>query len=282
MRSVFAQLRARLGGYRPAWRAYGSTVAAAAVAAGLVGLGVGTRASPTNADPVPMAADADEQLGVRGGMPDWGEFVRRLREGDLEHPGSAASDDERRLRATAARSFARALAENGGYLPVRTFAWQALGDASRTTAVDRSEVELAIALSLSGEPTEMASYNGRPIRPVATMRMRVTAYSPDERSCGASADGITASGYSVFVNGGCLVAADPKVLPLGSLVSVPGYHGGAVVPVLDVGGAIKGERLDVLYPTHERAILWGVQDLVVTVWDYADGKPNGFRRLRRR
>lgn len=111
--------------------------------------------------------------------------------------------------------------------------------------------------------------------------MRVTAYSPDERSCGASADGITASGYSVLTNGGFLVAADPRVLPLGSLVSVPAYDDGATVPVLDVGGAIKGNRLDVLFPTHEVAMRWGVRELDVTVWEYADGLPDGFKRQRR-
>lgn len=112
--------------------------------------------------------------------------------------------------------------------------------------------------------------------------MVVTAYSPDARSCGASADGITASGYSVEVNGGCLVAADPKVLPLGSLVSVPGYDGGAVVPVLDTGGAIKGNRLDVLFPTHREAIAWGRKTVEVTVWEHADGAPSGFKRVRRK
>lgn len=125
------------------------------------------------------------------------------------------------------------------------------------------------------------TYDGRPVRRVRTIRMRVTAYSPDERSCGASADGITASGYSVFTNGGCLVAADPRILPLGSILSVPGYDGGGCVPVLDVGGAIKGNRLDVLFPTHEQAMAWGVRELDVEVLDFDDGKPNGFRKLRR-
>ena len=121
-------------------------------------------------------------------------------------------------------------------------------------------------------------FNNRPVRPVATMSMLVTAYSPDERSCGKWADGITASGYSVWTNGMKLVASDNAVLPLGSLVSIPGYDNGAVVPVLDRGGAIKGNRLDVLYPTHEQALQWGVQRLEVTVWEYADGKPNDFRQ----
>ncbi len=125
--------------------------------------------------------------------------------------------------------------------------------------------------------SEVTIFNGRPVRAVRTITMRVTAYSPDERSCGDSADNITASGYSVWTNGGKLVAADSRVLPLGSLVSIPGYDGGAVVPVLDRGGAIKGNRLDVLFPSHEQARRWGVRDLKVTIYEYADGEPNGFR-----
>lgn len=113
-------------------------------------------------------------------------------------------------------------------------------------------------------------YDGRAIRPAKRMWMTVTAYSPDARSCGKWADGKTASMKSVWTNGGCLVAADTSVLPLGSLVSVPGYAADLVVPVLDRGGAIKGPRLDVLYPTHEVAMSWGVQRLPVTVWEFVE------------
>ena len=113
-------------------------------------------------------------------------------------------------------------------------------------------------------------YDGRPLRKVGTMRMLVTAYSPDERSCGKWADGITASGDSVYTNNMQLVAADTRLLPFGTLVSVPGYAGGAPVPVLDRGGKIKGHRLDVLYPTHERALKWGRRALTVTIWGYAE------------
>lgn len=155
-------------------------------------------------------------------------------------------------------------------------------------AQPESEIpELASAPADSPQPTadsaeEIRWFNNRPIRPAGTMSMLVTAYSPDEQSCGEWADGITASGYSVWTNGMNLVAADTSVLPLGSLVSIPGYDSGNVVPVLDRGGAIKGNRLDVLYPTHERALQWGVQRLEVTVWEYADGQPNGFRQNHRR
>jgi len=125
-------------------------------------------------------------------------------------------------------------------------------------------------------------FNGRPVRAVKTITMVVTAYSPDAQSCGIHADGITASGYSVWTNGMKLVAADTNVLPFGSLITIPGYDNGDVVPVLDRGGAIKGNRLDVLYPTHERALQWGVQEMEVTVWEYADGKPDDFRTQHHR
>lgn len=110
-------------------------------------------------------------------------------------------------------------------------------------------------------------YDGKPIRPVRTVRMLTTAYSPDERSCGKWADGITASGMSVWTNGMKLVAAD-RSMPFGTIVTIPGYNNGRPVPVLDRGGAIKGNRLDLLYPTHEIALQWGAQHKDVVVWEY--------------
>jgi 3D (Asp-Asp-Asp) domain-containing protein len=124
-------------------------------------------------------------------------------------------------------------------------------------------------------------FNGRPIRPARTIMMTVTAYSPDARSCGDSADGVTATLHSVWTNGFKLVAADPKILPYGSMLSIAGYDNGQVVPVLDCGGAIKGKRLDVLFPTHEQARQWGIRKIPVVVWEYADGKPADDPRKQR-
>ena len=125
----------------------------------------------------------------------------------------------------------------------------------------------------SANDEDIRYFNGRKVRVARVLRMRVTAYSPDAQSCGEWADGITASNKSVWTNAGKLVAADTSILPLGSLVSIPGYDESRVVPVLDRGGAIKGARLDALYPTHETAMEWGVQDLDVTIWEYVDETP---------
>ncbi len=232
-------------GWRTVGRAHLATIVAAAAAAALVGLGIGTRRDATSSE---FSGLADPLVGAT----------------------SSSS-----LGASLESGLSGSVRELGDSSVSGLSVLSALGLADSGT----SRIEDRPAL-LSDAPN-MALYNSRPIRVARTMRMVVTAYSPDFRSCGASADGITASGYSVLTNGGCLVAADPHVLPLGSLVSVPGYDGGAVVPVLDTGGAIKGNRLDVLYATHEVAMRWGVQEVVVELWEYADGKPHGFRRLRR-
>jgi 3D (Asp-Asp-Asp) domain-containing protein len=124
-------------------------------------------------------------------------------------------------------------------------------------------------IMVDGRPWTGAVFDHRPIRPVKTRTMKTTAYSPDERSCGKWADGITASGKSVWMNGGRLVAADRKI-PYGTILTIPGYNGGKPVQVWDRGGKIKGNRLDLLYPTHEIALQWGVQDLPVVFWEFVE------------
>jgi 3D (Asp-Asp-Asp) domain-containing protein len=93
-------------------------------------------------------------------------------------------------------------------------------------------------------------------------RMVVTAYCPCTECCGPNARGITASGRPVSANGGRFVAADTD-LPFGTLLLIPGYNDGRPTEVLDRGGAIKGNRLDVYFPTHEEAKRWGVRRLEV-------------------
>lgn len=150
-----------------------------------------------------------------------------------------------------------------------------------TSTLEPAVAGTADAAEAPAWPADTRWFNGRPVRPARTIWMTVTAYSPDARSCGGSADGITSSLHSVWTNNMEMVAADSRVLPLGSMITVPGYAGDSIVPVLDRGGAIKGNRLDVLYATHEVALQWGVKKLPVVVWEYADGLPkDDFRAIR--
>ena len=98
-----------------------------------------------------------------------------------------------------------------------------------------------------------------PLSPGVFKTIEVTAYCPCEKCCGQYSDGITASGRPAV---GILCAADTKLYPFGTIMKVPGYGDAAVA---DIGGAIKGDRLDVLFATHEEALTWGRQILRVEV-----------------
>ena len=94
------------------------------------------------------------------------------------------------------------------------------------------------------------------------VQMNVSAYCPGVCCCGDDADGITASGVAAK---GLLVAA-PRIYTFGTVMVIPGYAGGSLVEVQDRGGAIKGNKLDVFFPTHIEARKWGRQLLDVIVF----------------
>ena len=94
-------------------------------------------------------------------------------------------------------------------------------------------------------------------------RTKVTAYCPCPKCCGKWSDGQTASGY--WIQPGDRFVAAPKHIPFGTEIVVPGYNDGEPVKVLDRGGAITNERLDVYFDTHQEALNWGVRYLVVRV-----------------
>ena len=96
-----------------------------------------------------------------------------------------------------------------------------------------------------------------------TVRMRVTAYCPCPKCCGEYSNGITACGHKIQP-GEAFVAAD-KGYPFGTEMIIAGYNNGKPVKVLDRGGAVRGDRLDVFFHTHEEALRWGVKYLDVKV-----------------
>jgi len=95
------------------------------------------------------------------------------------------------------------------------------------------------------------------------VRMRVTAYCPCSQCCGAFSDGITANNHRIQL-GDTFVAAD-KSYRFGTEMVIPGYNSGQSVRVMDRGGAIKGNRLDLFFHSHQRALEWGVQYLDVLI-----------------
>ncbi len=96
-----------------------------------------------------------------------------------------------------------------------------------------------------------------------SIQMRVTAYCPCRKCCGKYSDGVTACGHKIQP-GDTFVAADRRY-PFGTEMLIPGYSNSQPVQVLDRGDAIKGNRLDVFFATHQEALEWGVKYLEVKV-----------------
>jgi 3D (Asp-Asp-Asp) domain-containing protein len=83
----------------------------------------------------------------------------------------------------------------------------------------------------------------------SAMEMMATAYSADCAGCG----GMTAIGRRA---GHGIVAVDPRVIPLGTRLYIPGY---GVAVAGDTGGDIVGRRIDLGFDSTRDAMLFGRQ-----------------------
>lgn len=94
---------------------------------------------------------------------------------------------------------------------------------------------------------------------------KITAYCACQKCCGKSPDdpryGITATGTRATQ--GRTIAADPKVLPYGTVVVINGHE----YVVEDCGGAIDGKEIDMYFDSHQEAREWGNQYWEVFTYD---------------
>jgi 3D (Asp-Asp-Asp) domain-containing protein len=79
-------------------------------------------------------------------------------------------------------------------------------------------------------------------------------------STGYCLRGATATGMQT---GWGTVAVDPAVIPLGTKMFVPGYGDGVAA---DTGGAVRGNMIDLWFPTCEQALQWGHRTVTITLY----------------
>lgn len=96
---------------------------------------------------------------------------------------------------------------------------------------------------------QVASRGGTDIRFSRAYDMVATAYTHTGSN--------TATGIKPQVG---IVAVDPRVIPLGTKLYVEGY---GHCRAMDVGGKVKGSRIDVFLDTREEARRWGVRNVRV-------------------
>lgn len=78
-------------------------------------------------------------------------------------------------------------------------------------------------------------------------------------STGYALPGFTATGLPV---GWGIVAVDPRVIPLGTRMTIPGYGEGVAA---DTGSAVKGAKIDLWFPTRTQALTWGIRTVTITL-----------------
>src|SRR5699024_7291610 len=88
--------------------------------------------------------------------------------------------------------------------------------------------------------------------------------------CPTGCTGITATGVDVsntiYHKGKRIIAVDPSVIPLGSHVKVTLEDGTSFeATALDVGGVIKGNRIDILVASRDEAYRLGRQTVKVEI-----------------
>ncbi|SEM52288.1 3D (Asp-Asp-Asp) domain-containing protein [Mesobacillus persicus] len=110
------------------------------------------------------------------------------------------------------------------------------------------------------EKTETVSAEPKKVEPSGKeLTVTATAYTAECKGC----IGITKTGVNLKENPDAkVIAVDPSVIPLGSKVHVEGY---GYATAEDIGGAIKGNKIDVFIPEQDDALEWGRKEVKLTI-----------------
>ncbi|EGO8412685.1 peptidase M23 [Enterococcus faecalis] len=129
---------------------------------------------------------------------------------------------------------------------------------SSSTSTESSSTESSSSASSSESSSTPESSTGESSTGSGrVLQMESTAYSWRE----AGASNLSATGIDLSKESN-VVAVDPSVIPLGSLVKVSGY-GFAIAG--DTGGAIQGNIIDVHFDSIDQCTAWGRRQVTVEI-----------------
>ena len=115
---------------------------------------------------------------------------------------------------------------------------------------------------ITGDGAEDAELERVQQNTTKTIIVTVSAYCKENypHICNNGDSTYTATG--TIATPGRTIAVDPSVIPYGSCVEIDGI-GFRIAE--DCGGAIKGNRIDILFETHQEALDFGRQTKQVTI-----------------
>ena len=123
------------------------------------------------------------------------------------------------------------------------------------------QIQLLVALSLLLPPNAPAAddKHKQPSRSIRGKGKRFLAFA-------YTSERLTSEGKKPIP--GTTIAADPRVLPMGSRVRITGAGGySGIYTVSDKGGAIKGRKVDIFVRSHNEAVQFGRQEVYIDVLD---------------
>ena len=129
----------------------------------------------------------------------------------------------------------------------------------------------AVTLASDSQPNLQAQFNQQNIQtdqlqfltPAANLdiKSKIVAEANAFRATAYCLKGRTASGGNVRRG---IVAADPRVLPLGSRIQLSAGSYSGTYTVADTGGAVKGRKLDIWMPSCVEAVRFGRRSVTVS------------------
>lgn len=137
-----------------------------------------------------------------------------------------------------------------------------------TSAADKPEPVLAAVTEEPAFYQIVTESEPTPSEESEWQTFTATAYCPCEKCCGKWAlnrpNGIVYTASGAIAEEGVTVAADWNILPAGTLIEIDGL-GERIVQ--DRGGAITGNRIDLFFNSHQDALDFGVQEVLVRTLD---------------
>lgn len=130
--------------------------------------------------------------------------------------------------------------------------------AEPTTVVDATQPTTENKEEATVAPTPVSTPVSTPVPSTGkTIVVSATGYSTAQPGLSTH----TATGINLLQNP-MVIAVDPRVIPLGTMLEVPGY---GVAIAGDTGGAIKGNRIDIHFPTVGQALSWGRKTITIKI-----------------
>lgn len=130
------------------------------------------------------------------------------------------------------------------------------------TELENSNVKLKQEVERLGKQAQQVSTVKSSKKEEASdwVSFEASAYTAKCKGC----TGITSTGKNIRNQSvdHKVIAVDPNVIPLGSLVEVQGY---GTFTALDTGGAIKGHKVDILHQTYKSATNFGRRTVKIRI-----------------